>query len=104
MLIEKDPDGLNQVTARMLADSLKINLKDLMPANHSGKNQQDSTAHASGQIPSVNKSDLNTVAPFIYSSINTNRSAEQYQTHIKATSVFDPYPQQQKRNGSQQSQ
>ena len=48
LLVEKDPDGLNQVTARMLADSLKINLKDLMPANHSVKNQQDSTAHASG--------------------------------------------------------
>ena len=31
LLTEKDPDGLNLVTARMLADSLKINLKDLMP-------------------------------------------------------------------------
>ena len=49
MLVEKDPDGLNLVTAKMLADSLKMNLKDLMPLNNNTvKRQADSTKYTSG--------------------------------------------------------
>ena len=81
LMTEKDPDGLNAVTAKMLADSLKINLKDLMPPSHTVKKQIDSTAAASGQMKnSVGKSEMRTVAPFICSTINTvDRSSEPYQ-------------------------
>ena len=97
-MTEKDPDGLHLVTAKMLADSLKMNLKDLMPAaasSQTDKKQIDSTAIATSQIKtSVNRfEEVQTVAPFIYSSAIDRSAEQQYQPQVKETSVFNPYPQ-----------